>query len=193
VWEVLIDELSRRSIGDREALTAAYLTDRELFRCRALPVLLDEDGLDRDVLDGAFAAAWERCTDLMGPDPSGWRWGAIHRARFAHPLGRLPGLEPLFVAAEQELGGDEQTVNNAGFEGDGPFDVYVVPSWRAVYDLADLDASQGVLPTGVSGNPGSPHWNDQAPMFAAGELRPLPFTRPAVEAAAIGRLTIGPA
>ena len=104
----------------------------------------------------------------------------------------MPGLEPLFVATEHPLGGDEQTVNNAGYEGDGPFDVYVVPSWRAVYDLSDLDRSGGVLPTGQSGNPASPHWNDQADAWVRGELRPLPFTRAAVEAAATARLDLRP-
>jgi penicillin G amidase len=83
-------------------------------------------------------------------------------------------------------------VNNAGFEGDGPFDVYIAPSWRAVYDLADLDESKGILPTGQSGNPASPHWNDQTGAWAAGRLRPLPFSRAAVEAAATDRLTIVP-
>ena len=129
----------------------------------------------------------------MGTDPGDWRWGDIHRAVFAHPLGRMPGLEPLFVAAEHPLGGDEQTVNNAGFEGEGPFRVYVMPSWRAVYDLSDLDASKGILPTGQSGNPASPHWNDQTDLWAASELRPLPFTRGAVEGAATERLTLLPA
>jgi penicillin G amidase len=171
---------------------AEYLTDRELFRCRALPALLDAGALSQEQLDDALRAAWDRCAEAMGPDPTAWRWGDIHRARFAHPLGRMPGLEPLFVAAEHHLGGDEQTVNNAGFEGDGPFDAYVVPSWRAVYDLSNLDASRGGLPTGQSGNPSSPHWNDQADAWAAGELRPLPFTRPAVEAAATDRLSIVP-
>jgi penicillin amidase len=52
-----------------------------------------------------------------------------------------------------------------------------------VVDLADLDASQAVLTTGQSGNPVSPHWNDQSALWAAGELRPCPFSRPAVEAA----------
>jgi penicillin amidase len=156
-----------------------------------LPVLLEEGVVSRDRLDDALATAWDRCTELMGPDPR-WRWGDVHRARFLHPLGRMPGLEPLFVAAELPLGGDEQTVNNAGFEGRGPFDVYVVPSWRAVYDLADLDASKGVLPTGQSGSPASPHWNDQTTAWAAAELRPLPFTRSAVEAAAVGRLALLP-
>ena len=192
LWEVFVDELARRAVGGGEALVAEYLTDHELFRGRALPTLLDEGALSQEQLDGALAAAWDRCVDLMGSDPATWRWGDIHRARFAHPLGRMPGLEPLFVAAELPLGGDEQTVNNAGFEGDGPFDVYVVPSWRAVYDLSDLDASMGILPTGQSGNPSSPHWNDQSQAWAAGELRPLPFTRGAVEAAATDRLALLP-
>jgi penicillin G amidase len=192
LWEVLVDELARRSVGGGEALVAEYLTDRELFRCRALPAFLDEGVLSQEQLDDSLASAWDRCVDGMGPDPAGWRWGDIHRARFVHPLGRMPGLEPLFVAAELALGGDEQTVNNAGFEGDGPFDVFVVPSWRAVYDLSNLDDSRGILPTGQSGNPASPHWNDQTDMWAAGELRPLPFTRAAVEAAATERLTIVP-
>jgi penicillin G amidase len=192
LWEIFVDELARRAVDGDEALVAGYLTDRELFRCRALPALLDEDALLQEQLDGALAAAWDRCVDLMGCDPTAWRWGDIHRVRFAHPLGRMPGLEPLFVAAELALGGDEQTVGNAGFEGDGPFDVYVVPSWRAVYDLSDLDASMGILPTGQSGNPASPHWNDQAEAWATGELRPLPFTRAAVEAAATDRLALLP-
>jgi penicillin amidase len=190
LWEVLVDELARRVVGGEEALVAEYLTDRELFRCRALPALLDEGALSQEQLDDALEAAWDRCVDAMGPDPASWRWGDIHRARFVHTLGRMPGLEPLFVAAELALGGDEQTVNNAGFEGDGPFDVYVVPSWRAVYDLSNLDDSKGILPTGQSGNPASSHWNDQADMWVAGALRPLPFTRAAVEAAATGLLTI---
>jgi penicillin amidase len=61
-----------------------------------------------------------------------------------------------------------------------------------VYDLANLDDSQGILPTGQSGNPASPHWNDQTDTWEAGELRSLPFTRDAVEAAATERLTVVP-
>jgi penicillin amidase len=193
LWEVFVDEVSRRVLGGAEPLVEEYLTDRELFRCRALPSLLDEDVLTAQQCDDAIAAAWDRCSKELGPEPGDWSWGAIHRAAFAHPLGRMPGLEPLFVAAEHPLGGDEQTVNNAGFEGQGPFRVYVVPSWRVVYDLSDLDASAGVLPTGQSGNPASPHWNDQTEMWATGALRPLPFTRAAVDGAATGRLALVPA
>ena len=47
-------------------------------------------------------------------------------------------------------------------------------------------------PAGVSGNPASPHWNDQSPLWIAGEHHPLPFTRPAVEAAAVATLRLLP-
>jgi penicillin amidase len=99
----------------------------------------------------------------------------------------------MFVAAEHELGGDEQTVMQGGFDGRNGFEPAVVPSWRIVADLGDVDRSMAVLPTGQSGNPTSPHWNDQAARWIAGELRPAPVTRGAVEAAAEHRLALLPA
>ena len=80
-----------------------------------------------------------------------------------------------------------------GIDARDGFPAAVIPSWRAVYDLGDLDRSVGVLPTGVSGNPASPHWNDQAPLWLAGSTHPLPFSSAAVEAAtvAVTRLVPG--
>jgi len=79
----------------------------------------------------------------------------------------------LFTAAELEVGGDEQTVAQFGIDGTLGYPAAVIPSWRAVYDLADLDRSVGTLPTGNSGNPASAHWGDQAGAFAAGGHHPL--------------------
>jgi penicillin amidase len=130
--------------------------------------------------------------DRLGADRSAWRWGALHRVRFAHVLARMPALGPVLVAAEHELGGDEQTILQAGFDARDGFDAAVVPSWRFVADLADVDRSMAVLPTGQSGNPASPHWNDQAPLWIGGSLRPAPVTRTAVEAAAVRTLRLLP-
>ena len=69
----------------------------------------------------------------------------------------------------------------------------MVPSWRQIVDLAELDASVGTHTTGQSGHPASPHWSDLVPLWGAGEYHPLPFTRPAVEAAAEATLTLRPA
>jgi acyl-homoserine lactone acylase PvdQ len=48
----------------------------------------------------------------------------------------------------------------------------VVPSIRMIWDLAAIatgaEGSVMTLPSGVSGNPASPHWNDQTTAFMEG-------------------------
>ncbi|MBI2237316.1 MAG: penicillin acylase family protein, partial [Actinobacteria bacterium] len=145
-----------------------------------------------EVLRGALDAAIEELTGELGEDTTAWRWGALHRATFAGPLALIPDLAELFTGGVVEMGGDEQTVDQGAFEPGHSYDVVVLASWRQIVDLADVDASVGVHTTGQSGNPLSPHWNDQTPLWAKGEYHPLPFTRPAVERAARTTLTLAP-
>jgi penicillin amidase len=196
VYNAWSRQIARHVLAPRlgEELFRRYHAWREIFHCEVLPELLrDPRGwLDDDMLRASLVDAIAELRERLGLDPARWRWGAVHRLRLVHPLGKLPGLESLFTAADVELGGDEQTVMQGGFDGRHGYPVAVIASWRAVYDLADLDRSVGVLPAGVSGNPASPHWNDQAALWAAGEHHPLPFTRPAVEAAAVSTLRLVP-
>lgn len=90
-----------------------------------------------------------------GPDPTRWRWGEAHQAVFANPvLSRLPLLRrvgEVRIAAP----GDNATIDAGGIEGDplvGFADVHG-PSYRGVYDLADLDRSRFIVAPGQSGNP----------------------------------------
>jgi penicillin amidase len=196
VFNVWSRHIARRALQPRlgDELFQRYHTDREVFQCAVLPAWLRDPAgwLDDDLLHTALADALAELEERLGPDPAAWTWGALHRLALVHPLGAIPGLGPLFTAGEGGLGGDEQTVMQGGFDGHDGYVVDVIPSWRAVYDLADLDRSVGVLPAGVSGNPASPHWNDQFPLWMAGEHHPLPFTRPAVEAAAVATLHLLP-
>jgi penicillin amidase len=195
VASIVLGASADRSTQDR------YHARREAFVCLALPRLLDApvpawiDGFTEwdPVLRAALRETLETLGRELGPDRSTWRWGALHRVRFAHPLARMPGLGPQFVAAEHEVGGDEQTILQASFDSRLGFDAVVVPSWRLVADLADVDRSQTVLTTGQSGNPVSPHWNDQASLWISGTLRPAPVTRSAVESAMVSSLTLEPA
>jgi penicillin amidase len=68
----------------------------------------------------------------------------------------------------------------------------VGPSHRRVVDLADLDRSVAVLCGGQSGHPASPHYVDQVTLWRDGEVRPAPFTRPAVERHARYRQVLTP-
>jgi penicillin amidase len=171
-----------------ENLAGAYLAWRESWMCAALPRLLRErpaGWLDDDLLLGALDDAIE--------EVAGRTWGELHHLRLAHPLAQIPGLEGLFVAADLPWGGDEQTVAQGGVDGTEGYVAAVIPSWRAVYDLGDLDRSAGVLPAGNSGNPASAHWADQVGAYAAGQLRALAFSPAVVEEATVATLSILPA
>jgi len=198
IHQAWMGKIAARVLGAEEdpETFEVYFAWREAFSCRALPRLLEGDPPVGGSWDGLLADALEEALhelrERLGEDPASWRWGSLHRVRFAHPLARLPMVGSMFVAAEHELGGDEQTVLQAGVDGRLGFEPVVIPSWRAVVDLGDLDRSVAVLTTGQSGNPASPHWADQAPLWAAGDQRPCPFTRPAVEAAAERSLTLVP-
>ena len=177
-----------------KALFEHYFSRRQWtngFQYRALPELLayptarwfGEDGVEArdEMVRAALDEALDELAGRIGEPISAWRWGAVHRARFAGRLAAAPGLGELFTVGEVELGGDEQTVAQALFEPGVPYDVVVVPSWRQVVDLGDLDAAVSVLTLGQSANPESPHYRDQLSLWAAGEHHPMPFTRDAVE------------
>jgi penicillin G amidase len=200
VYETWLGEIAARVLRrDEDPETfARYFAWREPFVCAALPAMLERDepppggGTWAELLGAALEDALAGLEARLGPERDTWRWGAIHHARFAHPMARLPSVGELFVAADHELGGDEQTVLQAGVDARLGFDAVVVPSWRFVTDLGDPDASVAVLTTGQSGSPASPHWNDQAGLWASGGVRSAPFTRPAVEAVADRSVRLSP-
>src|SRR4030095_13148089 len=114
VWVGRIAVVAFGDAGDRSPVDA-YVAWRETFICTALPAMLEANipppggGSWNEVLAVALTETVALLAERFGSDERGWRWGALHRVRFAHPLARLPGIGALFVAAEHELGGDEQT------------------------------------------------------------------------------------
>jgi penicillin amidase len=145
-----------------------------------------------DLLRRALNTALDELTEAMGEDMTGWTWGALHTVRFAGQLARIPDLAELFTAGEAPWGGDEQTLCQGMYEPGGNYDAVIVPSWRQIIDLSDLDASMGIHTVGQSGNPASPHFADLFPLWSTGHYHPLPFTRQAVEAATASRLDLQP-
>ncbi|MEP6759453.1 MAG: penicillin acylase family protein [Actinomycetota bacterium] len=180
LFQAWISAIMRRLFAERMGLEvfAAYQGFRETFLCRVLPNML-ADQVDPDALRAALDDAIAEVT--------GRAWGEMHTLVLAHPLARIPGLEEVFTAATIPWGGDSQTVAQGGFDPLLGYRAGVIPSVRAIYDLADLERSASVLPTGTSGNPASPHWNDQAALYEAGDTKPAGFTT-----ATVSTLTIVP-
>jgi penicillin G amidase len=181
LYELWLSAIMRRFVGERigDELFTAYSGFREIFVGETLPAMLahSTDRVDPEALRDALQEAIEIA--------DGRTWGEIHALRLAHPLARIPGPDHLFVAATIPYGGDESTICQGAMDplrGHAPA---VIPSWRAVWDLGDLEGSLAVVPSGVSGNPASPHWADQSALYAAGEARPAGFHTPSAATLAL--------
>ena len=180
LFQAWISAIMARLFAERMGpeLFAAFQGFRETFLCRALPDML-ADQVDPDALRGAL--------DDAIAEVAGRTWGELHTLVLAHPLARIPGLDEVFTAASIPFGGDSQTIAQGGFDPLLGYRPAVIPAVRAVYDLGDLERSASVVPTGISGNPASPHWADQAPLYASGDSKPAGFNEPST-----ATLTIAP-
>ena len=100
----------------------------------------------------SLAEAVGALTARRGPAPEGWRWGAEHRAAFAHPLlGQIPLLSRLATWSIEQPG-DDTTVYRGGTRLNTWTSVHGA-GYRGVYDLADLDRSLFAMTPGQSGHP----------------------------------------
>jgi penicillin amidase len=143
----------------------------------------------------ALDAALRDLTRRFGDDPDAWRWGVAHPARMSHAIfADQPFLSRLF-GIEVPTGGDSVTVAVGHFNPRNehwPFASTHAATYRAVYDLADLDRSRFVTATGQSGNPLSPHYDDLTAPWAAGRAVPLGRDGRAYRRQAIGELRLKP-
>jgi penicillin amidase len=207
IYEVWLCRLSEAILRPRlgERLFEHFYGRRQWtnsFHYQVLPNLLrypraawfgaDGAGARDAVLRSSLDASLDQLEGLLGPDLDSWRWDDVHRIRFAGQLAIIPDVAQVFTGGEAGIGGDEQTLLATLFEPGLSFDTVNAPSWRQVVDLADLDASVGILPVGQSGHPASPHYADQFPLWASGQYHPLPYSRRAVEQHLESRMELVP-
>lgn len=119
----------------------------------------------------AFKKACAVLRERLGDNLRQWRWGRVHTLTFKHPFGYLPGLGFLFNIGPFEIDGANQTINNMISKSLFSFGVIAGPSTRRLIDFAQPDTSLTILPTGNSGQLGSPHYSDQAHLFVQGKYR----------------------
>ncbi|MCK6449244.1 MAG: penicillin acylase family protein [Alphaproteobacteria bacterium] len=141
-------------------------------------------------LGTTLAAAWRDCAARLGQDPAAWRWGDLHRMRFAHPLDPV-GADPSWSVGPFPLGGGATTVMNATYRSD--FAVSHGAAMRLVIDVGDWDRSRCINAPGQSGVAGDAQAGALAAAWAAGRYVPLAYSAPAVAAATRTILRLGPA
>lgn len=126
-----------------------------------------------DIIVSAYHRAIDQLEQTYGKNLNYWEWARTHTLEHPHPLGAVAALRPFFNVGPFPAPGGVETINNAGFEpnGGGKYEVSFGPAMRNIVDFTDVENSWSILPTGNSGNIMSPHYDDQARMFAQGEFR----------------------
>lgn len=139
-----------------------------------------------------LAEAWAWCERRFGPSMMDWSWGALHSARFTHPLSALgPQAGPRWDVGPLPLGGDETTPLNARYT-PGGFEIVAYATFRMVLDVGDWDRSVCINAPGQSGDPASPHYRDLAALWAAGGYIPMLYSQAAVDAVVARTIRLEP-
>jgi penicillin amidase len=200
IWERLMERVIGAGIspGARAYLLGGSVHDlfpQGPFNTRLTPLLIamlergqtaplggsDPEARDQ-LLAQELAAAVAEIRAAHGEDPRRWRWGAVHKTRFEHPLASaVRALAPILSRGPFDSRGDNDTVW-LSWKGATSGILAPVTSafWRAVYDTADWAASLGGFAPGESGHPGSGHYADMVEDWLQGRPRKLLFgTQPA--------------
>jgi penicillin amidase len=127
----------------------------------------------------------------MGDDMSKWQWGSIHQIDFPHPL-LSAQTKPAFGVETVKRGGDAYTVMATSSPTERNTNQESGASFKFVFDVQDWDRSTGLSAPGQSGQPGSPHYADLAPLWGDGTHFPLAFSRKKVEEVTTDRLMLYP-
>ncbi|GER82160.1 peptidase S45 [Thermogemmatispora aurantia] len=143
-------------------------------------------------ISAAWSAAIAELLEKLGPDVTRWQYGAIHRLTYQHPLGNVKPLDKLFNRGPYPAGGDIDTVFMGAVVPNQPEQVVIVPSYRQIVNLADLNASLSGHAPGQSGHPGSRHYGDFVRPWLRTEHHPMLFERQAIEANMEGHLLLQP-
>lgn len=205
VFQAWYRELTRLILADElgEAFEPLWRFRPTLIR----NILTDTDGQSRwcanvatgtpascnDLIAEALDRALGDLKERFGTDMTRWRWGDAHQTKASHrPFSNVPVLRRLFEV-NVPTPGDAFTVNvgrNDLGHHEQPFANRHAASFRAIYDLADLNRSQFMHSTGQSGHPLSQFYANFAPHWAAVQYVPMSLRPADFEAGAIGRLQL---
>jgi len=131
----------------------------------------------KSLMADALEEAVQYLRGKLGDDIDTWTWGRVHVLKPQHKLSvAYPELAPLLDGKPVAIGGDGDTPQNTGHNIMKPFAVASGSIARYVFDTADWDNSRWVVPTGVSGHPGSPHYTDQADTWGRVQTFPALFS-----------------
>jgi penicillin amidase len=138
-----------------------------------------------------LAEAVGTCIARLGEDIDTWAWGRLHHGYFQHAASRLMPGSTSWDVGPLPVGGSGSTVMHTGYR-IADFSCNYGASVRLIMDVGDWDNGVCINAPGQSGVPGSPHYDDLAPLWARGEYVPLLYSRARIDEATVTRVRLVP-
>ena len=148
-----------------------------------------------EIFQKALSEALNGLEAQFGLELASWTWNKVHTIEHSHPIGSVETFRSFLNVGPFPVHGGREVINNLAFvydDHDDQFQVFSGPSTRRVIDFSDIENSMSILPTGQSGNPWSPHYNDQAEMYVNGEFRKMLLNREEIVSTSKNKLVINP-
>jgi penicillin amidase len=128
-----------------------------------------------------------------GKGRDAWAWGRVRPLTLVHPTGGQKPFDRIFNRGPIAFGGDASTLPQSSIDYADPLGNAIgVPNFRMVIDVGHWEASRYVLAGGQSGNPLSPHYDDQLPLWERGEGIAIAWTPESVLRVARATLELVP-
>jgi penicillin G amidase len=144
-----------------------------------------------DIIRKSLVDALTDLESKYGVHVKNWQWGDIHQVTFQHMFHGVSSLlDKLINIGPFEIGGDGTTVFNTEYSfpelleqtrednkphRSEPYSNILGPSMRYIFDFANHDYLEFIMPTGESGNFMSDHYKDMSDMWLKGKYIKLPL------------------
>jgi penicillin amidase len=148
----------------RDPAAAAGISRGSLYRLMETPDLWNREGLAAAV-EKSLQGAYESYRARTRKQEDGWHWETLHTVGFRHPLGSILPLRPLFERGPFSARGGKYCLLNTDFS--SRFKTARLAAYKMILDFSDFSNSLLVYPTGQSGHPMSPAYDDQMDMSFA--------------------------
>ena len=154
---------------------------------RVIPVLLKKgtstwfDDVNTDKVESknvivrkSLTDALQELEDKFGKNIALWQWGELHTVTFEHFFSGVSSfIDPLINIGPFSISGDGTTVFLTEYSLNKPYQTAIGPSMRFIFDFANPEEINFILPTGQSGHIMSDHYSDMTNFWLKGKYLKL--------------------
>jgi penicillin amidase len=137
-----------------------------------------------ELIRTALRTAIADLTARFGSDSAGWKWGKLHSLTQKHFLSSRGDLGSLLDRSGYPMPGDNSTVWNATAD-PATHAAISGAGFRMIADLTDPTTLWAIEVAGASGQPGSPHYDDQIQPWLKGTYHAITLDATPAEPSAV--------